>query len=272
MVASSDVVASYGTLSDIALVKYDYPIGQIFYAPLENNFYQLIQDPYVSTVVDLVLAPTYSVRYGRQGLYFQYEHISGDTNRIDPATTNIIDMYVLTQGYYTDYQNWLLDTSGSVSQPLAPSTTELMQEYSNLNQYKMLTDSVILNCAKFKPLFGSKAPSELQATIKVVKSATTTASDSEIITNVLGAINTYFDISNWNFGDTFYFSELSAYLHSQLGDMLSSAILVPNDPILTFGDLYEINSAPYEIFVSAATAADIQVITALTPAALTPAG
>jgi len=272
MVASTDIVYSYGTLSDIALVKYDYPVGQIFYAVLENRFYQLIQDPTYNNIVDLVSAPTYSVKYGRQGMYFQYRHVSGDTNRVDPATTNIIDLYVLPQGYYTSYQNWIADTTGKVSEPLVPTITELTQDYNQLNSYKMLTDSVILNCAKFKPLFGSKAPSELQGTIKLVKSSTTNASDGEIISTALTNINSYFDITNWDFGDTFYFSELSAYLHSEMGDMISSAILVPNDPTLTFGDLYEINSAPYEIFVSAATAANITVITALTPAALTPAG
>ena len=78
----------------------------------------------------------------------------------------------------------------------------------------------------------------------------------------------YFNINNWNFGDTFYFSELSAYLHNQIGDLISSAILVPNNPSMKFGDLYEIKCAPYEIFVNAATSSDVLVIAALTPAEL----
>ena len=133
----------------------------------------------------------------------------------------------------------------------------------------MLSDSVILNSVRFKPLFGNKAQMGLQATIKVIKASGTTASDSEIIANVLTQMNNYFDISNWDFGDTFYFSELSAYLHAELGDQISSAVLVPKDPTLSFGDLYQIGSAPYEIFVNAAQATDIQVIGALTPSALT---
>jgi hypothetical protein len=40
--------------------------------------------------------------------------------------------------------------------------------------------------------------------------------------------------------------------------------LVPLNPLKTFGDLYEIRSAPNEIFVSAATVADVEVIEALT--------
>ena len=81
-------------------------------------------------------------------------------------------------------------------------------------------------------------------------------------------MNTYFDINNWNFGDTFYFSELSAYLHDQVGELVSSVVLVPNDPTMSFGDLYEIKSSPYEIFVNGATASNIVVIAALTPVEL----
>ena len=132
----------------------------------------------------------------------------------------------------------------------------------------MLSDSVIVNNVVFKPLFGPKADSLLQATIKVIPNSTTNASNSEIISAVLTQMNNYFNISNWNFGDTFYFSELSAYIHTNIGDYVSSCVLVPNDPTLAFGDLYEIKCMPYEIFVNAATAQDILVIAALTPAEL----
>jgi hypothetical protein len=77
-------------------------------------------------------------------------------------------------------------------------------------------------------------------------------------------MNAYFDIANWNFGDTFYFSELSAYIHSQIGTYVSSAVLVPLNPQQTFGDLYEIQCAPNQIFVNGATVNDIEVISTLT--------
>jgi hypothetical protein len=57
-------------------------------------------------------------------------------------------------------------------------------------------------------------------------------------------------------------------LHSVLGDYVSSVVLVPKDPNLVFGDLYEIRSAPYEIFVNCAVATDIVVISSLTPSVL----
>jgi hypothetical protein len=270
MVATADINYGYGTQADIAVVKYEYPIGQVYYAVLEGKFYQSVEDTTSANIVNLQLLDNYYVKTGRQGLYFQYKHISSDTTRIDPATTNIIDLYVLPQSYYTAYQNWLRDTTGKVIEPTRPSVNELSQTYNNVNQYKMVSDSVIINCARFKPLFGTKADPMLRATIKVIKAGTTTASDSEIRTAVLSEINNYFTIDNWDFGDTFYFSELSAYLHAQLGDLINSVVLVPNDPLLTFGDLYEIRSAPYEIFVNAAQASDITVIAALTPSELQP--
>jgi hypothetical protein len=77
-------------------------------------------------------------------------------------------------------------------------------------------------------------------------------------------MNAYFNIDNWNFGDTFYFSELAAYIHQNIGDVVSSVVLVPLDVQKSFGDLYEIRSAPNQIFVNGATVNDIEVITALT--------
>jgi hypothetical protein len=205
---------------------------------------------------------------GRQGLQFQYRHNSNNTTRIDPATTNIIDLYVVTQAYYTQYQNWIQDTTDTVPMPTRPTINELSQSYPKIQDYKMLSDSAILNSVVFKPLFGPKAAAALRGTIKVIKNSNTNASDSEIRSAVLASMDDYFNINNWNFGDTFYFSELSAYIHNQIGEYVSSCVLVPNDPTMAFGDLYEIKCLPYEIFVNAATANDVIVIAALTPAEL----
>ena len=81
---------------------------------------------------------------------------------------------------------------------------------------------------------------------------------------MINALNDYFTIDKWNFGDTFYFSELAAYVHRTIGTIVSSVVIVPLAQGKAFGDLYEIRSAANEIFVNAATVADIEVITALT--------
>ena len=128
----------------------------------------------------------------------------------------------------------------------------------------MLSDNIVMNSVIFKPLFGPKAEKSLQAIIKVIPAAGTVASSSEIKSSVLAAMNDYFSIDKWNFGDTFYFSELSAYLHRTLGTIISSVVLVPLDTQKYFGDLYEIRAEPNEIFANAATVDNIVVIDALT--------
>jgi hypothetical protein len=263
----------YATLDDIELVKAQYIVGQVFYAygvydSITNSYttdpaFYILQLTTTGTT-ELLSTSDYITRVGRQDLYFQYRHNSSLTNRIDPGSTNIIDVYVVTQAYYTAYRNYILDSTGTLPEPEPPSIDTLTNEYAGLQDYKMISDNMIINSVTFKPLFGAKAAEQLRATIKVIRSSGSTASVSEIKSLVVANIDAYFAIENWNFGDTFYFSELSGYLHQNIGDVVSSVVLVPISPQKSFGDLYEIRSAPNEIFVNAATVADIQVIEALT--------
>jgi len=262
LVESGVVDSNYPTLSAIELIKSEYVVGQVFYAYQEQLFYNTV----VNSAGQLVVVPNIEfIAYtGRQDLYFQYRHNSPLTNRIDPGSTNIIDVYVVTLAYYTAYQNWIQDSTGTVAKPLPPTIDELTTNYVGLQNYKMISDNMILNSVEFQPLFGSKADESLRAVVKVIKSSQSTASVSEIKNLVVANMNAYFSIDKWDFGDTFYFSELAAYIHSQIGDVVSSVVLVPLNPSKSFGDLYEIRSAPNQIFVNGATVNDIEVITALT--------
>jgi hypothetical protein len=263
LVESGRVNSDYATYDDIELVKTEWSPGQVFYAYDDETFWLLsIGTTGVRTLVNV--SNEWIAYTGRQDLYFQYRHNSPLTNRIDPGTTNIIDLYVVTLGYYTAYQNWLRDTTGTVVEPNQPTIDELNTLYQGLNDYKMVSDNIVLNSVNFKPLFGAKAQANLRATIKVIRASNSTASTSEIKTAVVAAMNDYFSIDKWNFGDTFYFSELAAYLHRTLGTIISSVVLVPLDPQKYFGDLYEIRSAPNEIFANGATIDNIDVIEALT--------
>jgi len=263
LVAQGEVVSDYATLDDIELAKTEWSPGQIFYAYTDEAFYQLsVGATGLRTLIDV--STEWLAKTGRQNLYFQYRHNAPLTTRIDPGTTNIIDLYVVTLAYYTAYQNWIQDTTDTVIEPDAPTLDELTTTYQGLQNYKMLSDNIILNSVVFKPLFGQKAAQELRATIKVIRASGSTASTSEIKSSVVAAMNTYFSIDKWNFGDTFYFSELAAYLHSNLGSIISSVVLVPLNPQKYFGDLYEIRSEPNEIFANGATINNIEVIEALT--------
>ena len=262
LVESGRVNAEYATLYDIELVKGEYLPDQVFYAYQDQMFYVLTITTTGSRV--LVEDNTYAVKTGRQNLYFQYRHNSPLTNRIDPGSSNIIDLYLVTAEYYTAYRNYITDSTGTIPEPERPTIDQLTTSYSGLQDYKMISDNMVMNSVVFKPLFGAKAAPALRATIKVIKAANSTASDSEVRTAVVANIDAYFAIENWDFGNTFYFSELAAYLHSQIGTLVSSVVLVPLDSGKSFGDLYEIRSAPNEIFVNAATVNNIQVIDALT--------
>jgi hypothetical protein len=271
LLVQNDIVNStYPTQATILLVLDQYTVGQVFYAYAQYPT-QVITDQVFYTLTlnsagnrTLTVNTTYVARIGRQDLYFQYRHNSPLTNRIDPGSTNIIDVYVVTNEYYTSYQNWLKDVTGTVSEPSPPTLDELTTSYAGLDTYKMISDNLIINSVDFQPLFGRKADTALRATIKVIQNSQSTASNSEIRNLVVATMETYFDLAAWNFGDTFYFSELAAFIHQQIGDVVSSVVLVPLDPQKSFGDLYEIRSAPNQIFVNGATVNDVEVITALT--------
>jgi hypothetical protein len=175
---------------------------------------------------------------------------------------------LVTQAYYTAYQNYIKDSTNTVPEPEPPTIDELSAAYNSLQKYKMISDNVILNSVVFKPLFGIKSSPELRATLKVIRSSNSVVSVSEIKSRMVAALNEYFTIDKWDFGLTFYFSELAAYLHKELGDIISTVVLVPQDPLKSFGDLYEIRSQSNEIFVNAATVTDIEVIDALTSSEL----
>lgn len=276
---SGTINTEFDTVGEVELNKFSYDVGQLFYTPADpdtdtlEKILEITEDTSGNRLlVERIIAgqegpnetAEFIVDRGRQDLQFQYRHNSPVSRRIDPGTTNIIDLYLVTNAYYTAYQNYLRDSTGTLTEPTRPTIDELSVAYAGLNDYKMLSDSLVINSVTFKPLFGEKALPELRATIKVVRAAKERASDSEIKSRVVHAINNFFTIDKWDFGSTFYFSELSAFLHKELGEIISSAVLVPADPAKRFGNLYEIRSAPNEIFVTAATVNDIEVIETIT--------
>ena len=269
LIAAGVVNSDYATLADIQAVQTQYVVGQVFYA-YANVINGIVTPTFYILGVDSLGNPTltvtneYQAKIGRQDLYFQYRHNSPLTNRIDPGSTNIIDVYIVTNAYYRSYVNWLQDTTGTVTEPIPSTINELTTAYQGLQNYKMISDNMILNSVDFQPLFGQKADPALRATVKVIRAAGSTASVSAIKNSVVASMNAYFDIANWNFGDTFYFSELAAYIHQNIGSIVSSVVLVPLNAQKSFGDLYEIRSAPNQIFVNGATVNDVEVITALT--------
>jgi hypothetical protein len=198
---------------------------------------------------------------GVEGVNFAWFHRTPRYHLIDPAATNIIDIYVVTRGYARDVRLWL---SGQASKkPTAPSSYQLRSDYQNLLENKMISDTVILHSGNIKPILGPKADSELQATIKVIKSSDRSLSNNQIKSSIVDAVTAFFDITRWEFGETFYFSELSAYIHSQLPVAIDSVVLVPVLNTNTFGDLYQVFAREDEIIQVDISVEQIEIIDSL---------
>lgn len=213
-----------------------------------------------------VYEPDYFVYQGRNELSFHYLHNSGQERRIDPSKSNIIDVYMLTAAYDTAFRNWLLN-GGTGTKPLTPTSQSLENNYSgNLEPVKTISDEIVYQPVGYRVLFGGTADVNLRAAFKAVRNSVTTASDNEIRSKILTAINNFFSLDNWDFGQTFYFSELSTYVMNLVSPDITNFVIVPRSN--NFGSLYEIACQNSEIFISGATAADIEIINAITAAEL----
>jgi hypothetical protein len=216
---------------------------------------------YSSTTNTLTTTTDYVARRGRSSINFQYQHHAGQETRIDPSVSNIVDVYLLERTYDNLFRIWLQEGG---NKPTVSTADQLRINYSGvLNPLKSLSDQIIYHPVKYKILFGSNAEEQLQATFKVVKNPKTNVSDAVIKTRVIAAINEFFALDNWDFGDAFYFTELAAYIHNQLAPDLLTAVIVPNQSGQGFGSLFQIDSAADEIFISGATVDDVSIITAL---------
>jgi hypothetical protein len=262
LVEDGAILSQYANKAALLNNKDSLEVGQIFYAHDENAFYTIGQDDSGKTIVGPL--ERYAAYTGRRDLYYQYRHNIPNTRRVDPNISNIIDVYMLTSEYNESYRLWIADTTNTIVEPNMPTSNELALEFSELNNIKAISDSIVFHSASYKPIFGDKATNNLQATFKVVKNPNLNISDADIKTSVVNAINTYFDITNWDFGESFYFSELAAYLHKVLSPNIASIIIVPKDSTISFGNLQQINSEPNEIIISAATVDNVEIITAIT--------
>ena len=55
---------------------------------------------------------------------------------------------------------------------------------------------------------------------------------------------------NWDFGETFHFTELATYVMNEVAPSIVNFIIVPKLGTLAFGSLMEIKSENDEIFVN----------------------
>jgi hypothetical protein len=238
----------------------NYNDGQLIY------FYDTAEDQVKRvdrTTNTLILESAYKGVIGRDNLKFQYIHNASVDRRIDPSVSNIVDIFLLTRSYDSAYRTYLI--GGTDVEPEAPNSDSLKISFgSKLDTIKSISDDIIYHPVKYKVLFGSKAATKLQAQFKVVKNPNQAINDNELKVRIVTAINEFFDIANWDFGDRFYLSELVTYVLNQVSPDISNIIIVPRQTSQSFGSLFEIQSGPDEIFVNGATVDDIMIVSAIT--------
>ena len=208
-----------------------------------------------------VIAATYA---GRKDLKFQWKHVALENIRIDPSVTNIIETYILTNTFDTAFRKWLSTDGSDLTRPLPSSPAQLKIDYADLEQYKASSDHILYFPAKYRILFGADADHGLRAKFKVVKTVGTSLTDNEIRAKVIEKINEFFAIENWDFGETFYFTELSTYVHKELTGHIGSIVIVPQDAPSLFGNLFQITPEPDELFINSAKVVDVQIIDQIT--------
>jgi hypothetical protein len=248
-------------------------IGIKIYAVAEDTCYLMTpESATINTSINTVRAietNDFFVKHGRgptqnsasltqEQSIIRWQHVAPSDVRIDPSISNVVEMIVLTTSYYNEIVAYQAQPLGR-GIPREPTSAELSVEFENLNEYKSASDSLVFRSAKFKPLFGTMADAEYQARFRVVK-LSNQLSDNELKTRIISAFNSYFDVNNWEFGETFYFTELSSYVHQQLGSAIGSIVILPKNTSGKFGDLFQVKAEPNELFLNTATVNDIEIV------------
>ena len=195
-------------------------------------------------------------------MILKWNHTAPNDVRIDPSISNVVEMTVLTQTYYNEILKYI-NVPGT-PYPVTPTSEELSNEFTKLNEFKSASDTLVFRSSKFKLLFGSDAEEAFQAKFKIVKLPGTNLSDNEIKSGVVRLFNQYFEADNWEFGETFYFTELSSFIHQNLGNAIGSILILPKNTAGNFGDLFQVKADPNELFISTATVNDISIVEKIT--------
>jgi len=242
--------------------------GLVVYDNTSEKIYQYIMNSNGSAVTP-VETTDYYARNGRAAgqntaliendeIILKWKHVAPKDVRIDPSISNIVEMLVLTNNYNDEIQKYK-NVPGTTF-PLAPTPAQLSVEFAKLDEFKSASDALVYKSAEFKLLFGADAESTNQAKFRIVKLAGSTMSDNEIKSKVISAFNAFFAIGNWEFGETFYFTELSSYVHQRLGSNIGSIVIVPKNTSGSFGDLFQIKADSHEMFLNTAKVSDIEIV------------
>lgn len=197
-------------------------------------------------------------KVGRKDLNFIWKHTAPNDYKINPSTSNIIDCFIITHGYYNNMMDWI---RGIIpNKPVQPLPHELRTAYSTLMNHKMISDEMIIRSGDLKILFGKHAEKHLQAKFLVVKSSDTHLTESQIKSYIVEMIYDYFNINDWNYGQTFNFTELSSYIHVKMSGNIDSIVIKPLFVNHKFGELFQIMAMEHEILIPSVSINDIEIV------------
>ena len=240
--------------------------GQVFYL-FEEEVFKTLNKSLNNTTINT----NYRAYFGRAGLKFHYIHVADSNYRIDPSASNIIDTFLLTKNYDIEVRKYVAGTIAVKPKPESSDT--LFRSYgTDINAIKSISDEIVYHPVKYKILFGEKAMNDLQVKFKIVRNKSIVVNENELKAEIIESINQFFAIDNWDFGETFYFQELSAYIMNTMTPNLVSVVIVPRQGSQSFGSLFEIKSELDEIFISAASVRDVEIIDELTATELQASG
>jgi hypothetical protein len=202
-------------------------------------------------------------------LAFKWKHYAPSDHRIDPAITNIIDTFVLSTEYDYATRLWIANGAKITDLPKAPTELDLRLTFAEYDQQKVFSDQIVWRPVSYKLLFGNGSePQNLRARFKVIKLPISNVADGEVKSRVIAAVNEFFAVSRWDFGETFYFTELAAFIHQRLAGVIGSVVIVPMDEEASFGEGFEVRCRTDEIFISTAQVSDVEIINSNTTSQL----
>lgn len=204
----------------------------------------------------------YKRHNGRYPLNFAWMHTTPRFHLVDPTASNLMDMFIINRGYYSATLRWLENKTSVPATP--PTPLDLRTSYSPLLENAMLSDTVILHPGIFKIMFGPRSAPELRTIFKVIRPISSSLTDNEVKVRIVERIRSFFGIDDWEFGETFFYTELAASIHADLGPEIDSVVLVPTYAQNQFGDLFQVQAREDEMFMPDINTSDIEVVQSYT--------
>lgn len=244
---------------------YDEEDNPIFYNDLDENdrekhgylYYLYIDEG--TKILKEIHESQYKVFNGKKNITFVWKHKANEDYIIDPCTTNIIDMFVLTNDYYNEVQEWIKNGKKDLF-PKAPSATELKGVFKTLENNKMISDTMVWHPITYKLLFGYESDTKTRCIFKIIKQ-NELLTDNEVKKSVVNCIDAFF--REMTVGQSFYFTQLSTYIETNIPNVVKSVIIVPTDNDKTFGELFQVSCEDDQILLSTASLSDVQIISSI---------